>query len=144
MVCMHPISWMNKWILTKLVQLYCWDMEKKKLIRFWWPGPHFQGHSKAKIVGKLLVCTLSPKWMNGFWPNFYILIVETSHGKELKRFWWLDPIFKVTLRLKLVENGLSAPCLLKEFMSRFQPDLHSYIFGTAIFLVTFTPFSRSN
>ena len=26
----------------------------------------------------------------------------------------LDPIFKVTLRLRLVENGLSAPCLLKE------------------------------
>ena len=29
-------------------------------------------------------------------------------------FDYLDPIFKVTLRLRLVENGLSAPCLLKE------------------------------
>ena len=28
----------------------------------------------------------------------------------------LDPIFKVTLRLILVENGLSAPCLLKEWV----------------------------
>ena len=26
----------------------------------------------------------------------------------------LDPIFKVTLRFRLVENGLSAPCLMKE------------------------------
>ena len=31
---------------------------------------------------------------------------------------WLDfdSIFKVTLRLRLVENGLSAPCLLKEWV----------------------------
>ena len=28
----------------------------------------------------------------------------------------LDAIFKVTLRLRLVENGLSAPCLLKELV----------------------------
>ena len=57
------ISWMNKWILTKLVQLYCWDMEK-----------------------------------------------------NLLDFGDLDPILKVTVRLKLLENCLSAPYLLNQWM----------------------------
>ena len=35
-------------------------------------------------------------------------------GKELIRFCGPRPIFKVTLRLRLLENGLSAPCLLKK------------------------------
>ena len=58
-----PISWMNKWILTKLVQLYCLDMEKN--------------------------------WLE---------------------FDDLYPIFKVTVRLKLSENCLSAPYLLNEWI----------------------------
>ena len=28
MVCLHPISWMDRWILTKLAQIYCWYMDK--------------------------------------------------------------------------------------------------------------------
>ena len=52
---------MNGWIFTKLVHLYCRDMEKLD-------------------------------------------------------FGDLDPIFKVTLRLRFLENGLSAPCLLKEWV----------------------------
>ena len=51
---------------------------KKKLIRFWWPWPHFQGHKRAQIVGKWLFCTLSPERMDGFWPNLYSFIVETG------------------------------------------------------------------
>ena len=31
MACLHPISWMNGWIFTKLVHLCCWDMEKNWL-----------------------------------------------------------------------------------------------------------------
>ena len=31
MACLHPISRMNGWILTKLVHLYCCDMEKNWL-----------------------------------------------------------------------------------------------------------------
>ena len=126
MACLHPISWLNGWIFTKLVHLYCWDMEKncldfcdldlifkvtgglillengfsapylqnewmdidwicisaffwhgKVLIRFWWPWPHFQGHRGAQIVGKWLVCTLSPEWMDRFWLNLYNYIVVT-------------------------------------------------------------------
>ena len=129
MTCLHPISWMNGWILTKLVHLYCCDMEKnrldsgdldpifkvtqglrvrflenglsapylmkewididqtyaaiilwheKELIRFLWPWPHFQGHRRAQIVGIWLFCTLSPEWMDAFWPNLYSYIVETE------------------------------------------------------------------
>ena len=50
----------------------------KELIRFWWPWPQFQGHRRAQIVGKWLFCTLSPEWMDGFWPNLYSYIVETG------------------------------------------------------------------
>ena len=127
MACRHPVSWMDGWIFTKLVHLYCWDMEKnwldfgdldpiykvsqglrvqtshfptiylmkkwmdfdqtcttillwheKILIRFWWPWPHFQGHWRVQIIGKWLFCTISPDWMDGFWPNFYSYIVETG------------------------------------------------------------------
>ena len=39
----------------------------------------------------------------------------------------LDPIFKVTLRLRLVENGLSTSYLLKEWID-FN-HLHIYIVG---------------
>ena len=28
MACLHPVSRINEWILTKLVFLYCCDMEK--------------------------------------------------------------------------------------------------------------------
>ena len=120
----HPDSWRNGWILSKLVQKYCWDMDKnsvdlddldlflkiiqclrmlinglsallnewmdfdqtytdtslgwrKVLIRYWWPWPHFQGHKRALIVGKWLVCTLSLEGMNGFWPNLHSYIVGT-------------------------------------------------------------------
>ena len=54
--CLHPISRMNWWFLTKLVILYCCDMEQN--------------------------------WLD---------------------FDYHDPIFKVTQRLRLLKNGLSAP-----------------------------------
>ena len=38
------------------------------------------------------------------------------HGKELIDFGDLDPISKVTGGLRLLENGLSAPYLMKEWM----------------------------
>ena len=63
MACVHPIPYRNGLILTKLVHLYCYDMEK-----------------------------------------------------ILLDFGDLDPIFKVTLGLRLLENGLSALYLLKELI----------------------------
>ena len=63
MTSLRPISWMNGWILTKHIYLYC--------------------------------CNLEKNWLD---------------------FGDLDPIFKVALRLILLENGLSAPCPLKEWV----------------------------
>ena len=63
MACLHPISWMNGWILTKLAQLHCWDRDKN--------------------------------WLY---------------------FGDLNPIFKVTRGLRFLENDLSAPYLLNEWM----------------------------
>ena len=126
MACLHPISWMNGLIFTKLVHLYCWDMEKnwldfddldpifkvtgglrllenglsatylmmecmdfdqtcttillwhgKELVRFWWSWPHFQGHRRAQIVGKWLVCNISHDGTDGFWPNLHNYIAVT-------------------------------------------------------------------
>ena len=51
---------------------------EKELIRFWWSWSHFQGHRRTQIVWKWLFCTLSPEWMDGFWPNLYSYIVETG------------------------------------------------------------------
>ena len=191
MACLHPISWRNGWILTKLAQLYCCDMKKnwldfgdhdpifkvtqglgfaentffffflsvpclmkewmdfdqtcttiflwhekdpifkvtgglrllengfsapylqnewigfdqtctaillrqgQELIWFWWPWPHFQGHRKAEIVGKWLFCTLSPEWMDGFWPNCKVkTAIKLRQGLDLIRFWWPWPHFQ--------------------------------------------------
>ena len=63
MACLHPISRMTGWILTKHVHLYCCDMEKN--------------------------------WLD---------------------FGDIGTIFKVTQGLRLLENGLSAPHLIKEWM----------------------------
>ena len=115
MAFLHPVSRLKRWILTKLVHLYCWDRDKK-LIRFWWPWPHFQGHMMAQIVGKWLSCTLSPEWMDGFWLNLYIYIVVTWK-KNWLYFGDLDPVFKVTRGLRLLKNVVFfAPFLMKEWM----------------------------
>ena len=63
----------------------------KDLIRFWWPWAHFQGHRRSQIVGKWLVCSLSPEWMNGFWPNLHSFTVVTGTRTDilmtLTSFW---------------------------------------------------------
>ena len=59
MACLHPIFWMNGWILTKLAQLYCWNMDKNLL-------------------------------------DLYFQDME----KNLLDLGDLDPIFKVTLKLR--------------------------------------------
>ena len=94
MACRHPVSWRNGWILTKLAQLYCWDIQKN--------------------------------WLD---------------------FGDLDPIFKVTWGLRLLENGSSAPYLLKEWMDFDQTCtsiLHWHGKELIRFFFTLTPFSRSH
>ena len=146
--CLHPISWMNEWILTKLVNLYCCNMEKswldfgdldpifkvtgglrllenglnapyllkeqmdfdqtctaillwleKELIRFWWPRSHLQGHRRAQIVWKWLVCTPFSR-MNGWLLTKLAQLYCWDRDKIWLDFGDLDPIFKVTRGLK--------------------------------------------
>ena len=48
----------------------------------------------------------------------------------------LDQVFKVTLRLRLVENGLSVPCLLKEWVD-FDQTCTAIFLGHASELIRF-------
>ena len=89
----------------------------KELMRFWWPWPHFQGHRRAQIVGKWLVCTLSHEALMDFDQTCITCItILLWHAKVRIRFGDLDPIFKVRQGLRLLENGFSAPYLMKEWM----------------------------
>ena len=65
----------------------------KDLIRFWWPWLNFQGHHTIKtvlfsnfdhkslstsyLVNQMMVCTLSPEPIGGFWPNMHKTTAET-------------------------------------------------------------------
>ena len=51
---------------------------EKGMFRFWWPWPHFQGHTSTlnvKFWPKKLVCTLSLEPNDGFWPTFMYCII---------------------------------------------------------------------
>ena len=51
----------------------------KEVIRFWWPWPHFQGHTNtlkfSNFDQRKLPCTLSLEPNDGFWPNFMYCII---------------------------------------------------------------------
>ena len=87
MACLHPISWMNGWIFTKLVHLYCCDMEKNRL-DFGDFEPIF------KVTGglRLLENGLSAPYLNfnSKWMDFdqICTTILMWHEKELIRFWW--------------------------------------------------------
>ena len=99
----------------------------QELIRFWWSWPHFQGHRGAQIVGKWLVCTLSPEWMEGFWLNLYIYIVVT--WKRTDYILVNLTHFQGHTRAKIV--GKCLLCTLShEGMDGFWPNSHNYIVVT--------------
>ena len=84
MVCLHPISWMNRWILTKLVQLYCWDMEKN-----WLEFDDLHPIFKIELRLKLLKNGFFAPYLLNEWMNFDQTCISKllRHGKELIRFW---------------------------------------------------------
>ena len=73
---------MKEWLDFDQICITILLWHEKELIRFWWPWPHSQGHRRAQIDREWLVCTLSPEWIDGFWPNLYSYIVETERRTD--------------------------------------------------------------
>ena len=110
----------------------------KMLIRFWWPWLHFQGHRRAQIVGKWgeASCPHSVSLLNGQILAKLTQICHWEGEKCLLDFGDLDPIFKVTGGLRLLENGLSASYLLKEWID-FNQTCTSILLGHVKELIRF-------
>ena len=132
MACLHPITWRNGWILTKLVHLYCCYMEKNWL-DFGDLDPIF------KVTGglRLLENSLSAPYLLNELLDFDQICTDIllRQGRDLIRFWWPWPIFKVTEAGS--DFGKWLVCTLShEGIDEFCPNLHSYI------VMTLTLFSR--
>ena len=123
MACRHPIFWRNGWIFSKLVHLYCCDTEKNWL-DFGDLDPFSRSH-KGLDCWKM-ACQHTVSWRNGWILTKFVHLHCCVMEKNWLDFGGLDPIFKVTLRLLLLENGLLAPCLLKEWMNFEQTSIHLY------------------
>ena len=92
MASLHPISRRNGWILTKLAQLYCCDM-KKNWLDFGDLDLFF------KVTGGLILENgFSAPYLQNEWIDFdqTCTTILLREGKELIRFWWPWPMFKVT------------------------------------------------
>ena len=114
--CLHSISLLNGWILAKLTQIYHW-MGEKCWLDFGDLDPIFkvtQGLRLLENAGKWLVCTLSPEGTNWFWPTLHIYIAGTCKRTD-EILVTLTP-FSRSRGLRLLENGLSTPYLLNEWM----------------------------
>ena len=114
MASLHPISRINGWILTKLVHLYCCNMEKN-----WLDFGDLDPIFKVTQGLRLLKNGLSAPYLMMEWMDFdqTCTTILLWHENELIRFHDLDPIFKVTGGLRLLENGFSAPYLQNEWMN---------------------------
>ena len=124
MAFLHPISRMNGWILTKLVQLYCWDRGKNWL-------DLGDLYPIFKVTGRLRLLEngFSAPYLRNEWVVLTKLVQRYCWERDknctiillcMEKNWLdfgdLDPIFKVTQELRLLKNGLSAPDLMKEWM----------------------------
>ena len=125
MACLHPISWMNWWIFTKLVHLYCWDIEKNCL-DFGDLDPIFKVTGGLRLLENGLSAPIS--WMNGWVLTKLAWLYYCDMKKNWLDFGDLDYIFKVTGCLRLLENGFSAPYPQNEWID--WPNLYSYIVET--------------
>ena len=93
-LCVHSISWINRWNLTKLAQIHYWDWGQKfrffTFISFSRLHRHFETH-----------ILIEEKFVLNQWLEFYQTSTDTSlgHGKKWLDFGDLDLIFKVTRSL---------------------------------------------
>ena len=106
------LSWRNGWILTKPVHLYRCDMEKNWLILVTMT-PFSRSHEG--LCSKM-ACLHLISWRNGW----ILTKLAKPYCCDMEKNWLdfgdQDPIFKVTGWLRLLENGLSAPYLLNEWV----------------------------
>ena len=111
--CLHPVSWVNGWIFTKLVHLYCWEMEKNWL-DFGSLDPIFKVTGRLRLLetGLSAPYLIRNEWILTKLAQLYCC----DRKKKWLDFGDLDPIFKVTGWLRLLENGFSAPFLQNEWM----------------------------
>ena len=138
MAWLHPISWRNGWLLTKLAQLYCWDM-KKNWLDFGDFDPIFKVTQGLRLLeNSFSAPCLMNKWMDfdqtctyiywcdikNNWSDFGDLdpIFKVKEGLRLLengfliRFWWPWPHFQGQKRAQIVGKWFSAPCLQNEWM----------------------------
>ena len=118
--CVHSISWINRWNLTKLAQIHHWDWGKKwldfgdldlifKVTPALW---------NSNFDRKELVCTLSLEPM----VEFYQTSTDTllGQGKEVIRFWWPRPYFQGHYIIKTLK--MSFVCTLMSWINRCHCD----------------------
>ena len=113
MDCLHPISWRKGWILTKLLHLYCCNMENN-----WLDFGDLDLIFKVTQGLRMMENGLSENYLMKEWMDFdqSCKAILVRHGKELIRFWWPWPHCQGHRRAQIVENWLSAPYLLNEWM----------------------------
>ena len=125
MACLHPLSRMNRWILTKLLHLYCCDLEKNGLDL----GDH-DFIFKVTHGLRLLKNGLSAPYhegMDGFKQTCTTILLW--YEKELIRLLWPWPHFQGHRRAQIV--GKWHFCILyPEWMDGFWPNLYMYMFVT--------------
>ena len=109
MACLHPTSRMNGWILTKLVHLYCCDMEKNwlDLVTL---TPFSRPHKGKELMDFDETYTTILSW----------------HEKELVGFRWPWPYFQGHRRAQIFGKWLFCTLSL-EWLDGFWPNLYSYI-----------------
>ena len=122
LVCTLSPEWMDGFF-TKLVYLYCWDMEKNWL--------DFGDHDPIfKVTGgfRLLEIGLSLPYLMKEWMDFdqTCTTILLWHEKELIRFWWPWPHFQGHRRAQFVGKWLFCT-LSPEWMDGFWSNLYSYI-----------------
>ena len=128
MACLHPISWMNGLIFTKLVHLYCWDMEKNWL-DFSELDPIFMVTGELRLLENGLPASyLMKEWMDFDQTCTTILLWHETSYFEISRPWWLSWMRRPTGDQEVagstpakVGNILSWRLIMKYFLRSFSP-----------------------
>ena len=102
--CVHSISWINRWNLTRLAQIHNWNWGKKWLDFILFPRSHRQFNTQILIEKSLCAHYTLNQWL-----ELYQTSTDTSlgYGKEVIRFWWPWPHFQCHYIIKTKNE----PCM---------------------------------